>query len=226
MKTKIILFMAIIVALLCACNENEPDTQNIGQPTAKFDFQIQQPLKVAFSNKSTYATSYEWDFGDGKTSMESNPIHQYSGIGVYRVTLKAMNGMMKAYYEKNVTIEAPTKCIFTGFKVKKIPNNNYYYQLQLTDDYVFSKTTYIWSDWFLLSSANLPYQYNFNSPKQLDFTKTYVARMYKNANKTSGQASGKGDYTCTISSATLKKYPETVTWSGTNIGMEFYFQWK
>lgn len=226
MKTKIILFMAFIVAMLCACEENAPGSKTVEQPSAKFDVQVQQPMKVVLTNKSSKATCYEWDFGDGKTSTEINPIHQYTKIGVYRVTLKAMNGHKSSYYEKNVTIESPTICYFTGFKYNKIPYNNYYYQLQLTDDYTFSKTTYVWSNWSLLSSANIPYTYTFTNPVKIDISKKYIARVYASSSKKTGQASGKGDYYTTITSATLNTYPETVTWSGTNIGMEFYFQWK
>jgi hypothetical protein len=32
--------------------------------------------------------SYEWDLGDGKTSIDANPIHQYKAAGTYTVTLK------------------------------------------------------------------------------------------------------------------------------------------
>ena len=196
------------------------------KPTAYFTYKIEHPLKVVLTNKSSDATSYEWEFGDGNITMKEDPIHRYDGIGVYRIRLTAKNGTKKDVYETNVTIEAPTKCIFTGFSVIKIPNNNYYYQFQLTDDYVVSKTTYVWSNWFLLSSANLPYLYNFTSPKQLDISKKYVTRIYKSANKTSGQASGKGDYSAVITSAELKKYPEILTWSENKLGVELYFQWE
>ncbi|HPU91668.1 MAG TPA: PKD domain-containing protein [Methanofastidiosum sp.] len=31
--------------------------------------------------------SYHWDFGDGKTSIDPKPLHQYTSAGVYKVTL-------------------------------------------------------------------------------------------------------------------------------------------
>ncbi|KYC45924.1 MAG: Outer membrane protein assembly factor BamB [Candidatus Methanofastidiosum methylothiophilum] len=31
--------------------------------------------------------SYKWDFGDGKTSIDPEPLHQYTSAGVYKVTL-------------------------------------------------------------------------------------------------------------------------------------------
>ncbi len=52
------------------------------------------PLTVAFSNNSTAATLYEWDFGDGATSSEANPDHSYSQSGVYSVSLQAGDGVV------------------------------------------------------------------------------------------------------------------------------------
>ena len=50
------------------------------------------PLEVTFSNNSTNATGYEWDFGDGNTSTLSSPSHTYTATGVYTVTLSAGDG--------------------------------------------------------------------------------------------------------------------------------------
>lgn len=50
------------------------------------------PVQPAFFfNFSSFATSYIWDFGDGNTSTEENPQHQYIEEGVYDVTLIANN---------------------------------------------------------------------------------------------------------------------------------------
>lgn len=42
---------------------------------------------VIFYNYSLYAISYLWDFGDGETSTEENPYHQYLNPGTYNVSL-------------------------------------------------------------------------------------------------------------------------------------------
>jgi PKD repeat protein len=48
------------------------------------------PLTVDFTDLSTGdPTSWEWDFGDGATSTEQNPSHDYTAIGSYTVTLTA-----------------------------------------------------------------------------------------------------------------------------------------
>src|SRR6185503_54783 len=48
------------------------------------------PLTVVFGDLTTGAvTSWAWDFGDGATASEQNPVHVYTTPGVYGVTLTA-----------------------------------------------------------------------------------------------------------------------------------------
>jgi len=47
------------------------------------------PLMVTFTNLSQHASSYDWAFGDGETSAETDPVHVYGTAGVYTVTLTA-----------------------------------------------------------------------------------------------------------------------------------------
>ena len=49
------------------------------------------PAGVTFTNTSTNADTYLWDFGDGTTSTEANPVHYYQKKGNYTVTLTATN---------------------------------------------------------------------------------------------------------------------------------------
>ncbi len=44
-----------------------------------------------FTNTSQFADNYLWFFGDGGTSIEIDPIHSYSNVGTYTVTLVATN---------------------------------------------------------------------------------------------------------------------------------------
>jgi PKD repeat protein len=46
---------------------------------------------ATFTNTSTGATSYLWDFGDGITSADQNPVHTYVNEGFYTVSLTATN---------------------------------------------------------------------------------------------------------------------------------------
>jgi PKD repeat protein len=49
------------------------------------------PFNAIFTNTSTGATSYSWDFGDGSVSTGANPSHTYTTSGIYTVTLIATN---------------------------------------------------------------------------------------------------------------------------------------
>ncbi len=50
------------------------------------------PLTVEFSDSSTGDNlTYVWDFGDGQTSTEQNPTHEYTVAGDYTVSLTATN---------------------------------------------------------------------------------------------------------------------------------------
>lgn len=50
------------------------------------------PAIVHFLNNSTNALTYSWDFGDGNTSIDENPVHIYTTAGVYDVKLKVNGG--------------------------------------------------------------------------------------------------------------------------------------
>ena len=53
------------------------------------------PLDVQFTDLSAPGsgsiTSREWDFGDGFTSSEANPVHSYTALGNYNVSLRITN---------------------------------------------------------------------------------------------------------------------------------------
>lgn len=49
------------------------------------------PFTVKFNNGSSQAVQYEWDFGDGNTSILAAPTHTFTTPGVYDVRLVARN---------------------------------------------------------------------------------------------------------------------------------------
>ncbi len=95
-----VLLLLISVTLLIGCNlEVIPPVEitNTDPPIADFDFMIADNSCMAncainFTNTSENATTYEWSFGDGSTlNTEESPSHTYSAIGIYTVSLKAIN---------------------------------------------------------------------------------------------------------------------------------------
>ncbi len=89
----------------------------------KADFSIREAVvnvpgdPVYVANFSVDATTYLWDFGDGTTYTDKNPVHYYQEPGVYSITLIAANEWGCAdtlHMPEAVTAEA-------GGKIK-IPN--------------------------------------------------------------------------------------------------------
>lgn len=83
---KIIVFVILVIY---SC-----DLENTNYPvTACFTYEPTENVagEVKFTNCSSNATDYLWDFGDGKTSTEKNPVYQFQKLFPYKVTLKAYN---------------------------------------------------------------------------------------------------------------------------------------
>jgi len=91
-QLKLVLSIAMIAMLgmFTAC---EKDDEPAADPYADFEYEVGQDnnLEVSFTNNSENAESYNWDFGDGQSSTEENPVHEYSEGGTYEVTLTATN---------------------------------------------------------------------------------------------------------------------------------------
>ncbi len=83
------------------------------RPTALFSYRGEDraPAEVQFENISENAESFEWNFGDGDTSMRVSPEHRYMESGEYKVQLTAIKGKKKRTTEKIVKIEPPKFCL-------------------------------------------------------------------------------------------------------------------
>ena len=60
-------------------------------PNSNYNYLNLGSRSVAFSNTSSYAVSYRWDFNDGSYSTLSDPIHYFSSPGFYDVSLISYN---------------------------------------------------------------------------------------------------------------------------------------
>jgi hypothetical protein len=60
-------------------------------PKAEFSYEENGTFQVSFINTSEYASDYFWDFGDGETSVDENPVHTFLVPGIYDVKLKAIH---------------------------------------------------------------------------------------------------------------------------------------
>jgi len=69
-------------------------------------------VDLNFTNQSTNADSYVWDFGDGTTSTSENPSHAYSSGGTFTVQLTASGDCGSDTYSAEVRITETN--IFAG----------------------------------------------------------------------------------------------------------------
>lgn len=92
-----------------------------------------------FSNMSTCASAFYWDFGDGDTSSAAIPVHQYADTGTYVVTLIAYGSGSTDTIRKSITINAThfASPVFTYYQ----SNDSIYFHAPDTDPYM----AYYWN---------------------------------------------------------------------------------
>ncbi|RPG28494.1 MAG: PKD domain-containing protein [Muricauda sp. TMED12] len=102
--TKFKLASVFILVLLLGCETD--DNVLLPQILSSFTYTLDEDTgTVEFINISEKATSYEWDFGDGETSTEINPIKTYVASGTYTITLTAANTAgATSTFEDEITI--------------------------------------------------------------------------------------------------------------------------
>ena len=96
-------FLTILLLFAFACS----------RPVSKFSWEGKTvaPEAIKFKNESTKATDFLWDFGDGRVSVDSTPIHKFYNSGTFVVRLTALNGKKKRISMENITIKAPEDCL-------------------------------------------------------------------------------------------------------------------
>lgn len=81
---------------------------NILPPTAGFEFDIDcgvYPVNVQFTDLSILSPeTWEWDFGDGNSSTEQNPLHTYTTPGEYYPSLTVTNSQGQDTYTSTTPI--------------------------------------------------------------------------------------------------------------------------
>jgi hypothetical protein len=89
------------------------DTVSIGSP-------------VSFTNSSTGASSFTWNFGDGTTAATQNTSHTYVSAGDYTVTLTAVGTCGSIATTQIIHVESPLgiKNIASNNNVSVISNSN------------------------------------------------------------------------------------------------------
>lgn len=104
MKINLLHILSISILFITSCSK----------PLAKFiikDAEKTVPAKVTFQNNSKKADRYEWDFGDGKKSTDSLPLHEYRRSGNYNIILRAYKGNKMSETKQQLAVNAPLECM-------------------------------------------------------------------------------------------------------------------
>ncbi len=88
---------------------------------------------VSFLNTSSHATSYHWNFGDGQSSTETNPLHTYASNGTYTVQLIALDSCDT----DTLTIQV----VCTSLELSPIQNNDFMLKTLNNDLYSIESKT-------------------------------------------------------------------------------------
>lgn len=88
--------LVVLVFSMVSCIDKTPDYGNFPTKDVDFVYSINGDLfpldfyvvsTIQFTNTSVKEGAVSWDFGDGETSTENNPLHKYEKAGIYEVTL-------------------------------------------------------------------------------------------------------------------------------------------
>jgi PKD repeat protein len=188
---------------------------------------------VQFTNTSTDASSYSWNFGDGGSSSGTNVSHTYSQGGSYTVTLTATNQYGSDDYQQTVTIDnAPTSLRITNVAILGMPltDNGSDWDLDGAGDIYFDLLTE--GQAIVLSSngaaqtdvTSLPISWNVTNPYLVsNLNQQYYVNLY-DYDSTSGD-----DYIAQtyLFDFTSSSYPATITKTGPNgVSIRFSVTWQ
>jgi PKD repeat protein len=144
----------MLVLILAACIPASAADTDAGYivvglaPVADFDAHYAYnivPTRVIFTDRSTGTEpmTYTWDFGDGQTSTEQNPVHMYTARGTYTVKLTVKNAYGESTQNKvdYIAIGVSPIARFTGDPTTgNVPMN-----VKFTDHSIGNPTQWVWS---------------------------------------------------------------------------------
>jgi PKD repeat protein len=114
--------------------------EEIDDPASDFTFTVDAGV-VTFTNQSSNADTYNWDFGDGNTSTDSDPIHTYTSEGTYNVTLTATNECGDVSSTQSVSINLIPTANFVA-SITEICEGE---EVQFTDASSDNVTDWLWT---------------------------------------------------------------------------------
>ncbi|NPE27270.1 PGF-pre-PGF domain-containing protein [Methanococcoides sp. SA1] len=177
-------------------------------PVAEFSSNITtgtEPLSIKFEDLSSNALTWEWNFGEGNTSTEIDPVHTYAVPGTYNVSLNVSNydGSDYILKEKFITVIALSKPI-ASFIATPI-TGSYPLEVSFTDQSI-NATEWFWNfgdgntssdrhpSYTYLSAGTYNVSLNVSNAKYDNFTSisNFITVSTPTTDTTSSSSSGGG----------------------------------
>jgi PKD repeat protein len=105
-----LLIGVFFLAAFYSCQKDDP----IEDPIASFRYDVDEDnfLEIHFMNLSQNAETFSWNFGDGNSSTEKDPIHVYDEVGNYNVVLTATNSAgVTSTFSLTVEVKDPNEAL-------------------------------------------------------------------------------------------------------------------
>lgn len=167
------------------------------------------PCSITFTNQSQNATTFSWDFGDGASSTETNPSHQYTALGKYQVKLVALNSAGQIDATKTITVGSSVNV--ARFHVRTTGDDA---RTAAGDDEIDS------DDW---TSIELSYTIRIVANREIQLTLVWYAQE-RNSNRSPGNTRFRSSKSFTIYTATPGSVIDKVQGVELSANREQYYQ--
>lgn len=126
-------FILVMVFLFIFCITAVSDVSAADAPSASFTSNVTNgsaSLSVQFNDTSTgNPSSWYWNFGDGSNSTQENPVHNYTAVGNYTVSLTAGNeygnSTTSSYIQAYDSVDAANRFNNSGFETGNLSGWKY-----------------------------------------------------------------------------------------------------
>lgn len=131
----------------CTASSCDSVGSNIGSGCDSYFYSMRDSLNYLtqyfFGSSQSNVTSWYWDFGDGSSSTEQNPVHAFQDTGWFNVCL-TVNNCNSAYCENVYVTDGSNDC-YAYFSWNTVSNPNGLAGFQFTNySYSGQIATYLW----------------------------------------------------------------------------------
>lgn len=202
------LFALVLIFISCEFVEDLPEAGSIADatpPTSAFTFTagtgVSDFTRVVFANESDNATTYNWDFGDGNTSTEIDPINVFPGQGSYTVSLTVSDALdQTSTYTEVVQITQPPASADFNFVATGL-------MVEFTDNSIFA-VSYDWDFGDGSTSTDMNPTHTYSASGAYDVTLTIMDANGESADITQTVNVGViATFNAVLQNADMETYP-------------------